>query len=164
MWSCGLGWGMLCKKGEYGLARGDRCSLSLTLATFPALRHRCGWWDTQRALSLIHYQFNLWLTFTSGTWSVMITLLALCAFSTASRLAAPPPQSLSSSYTPSFRRTISFFSRDKVPGEFSPFPIGHCPSSCHSVPDSKIISKLNLPRGTWVVASASCSNNSLWLV
>lgn len=73
----------------------------------------------------------------------------------------PPPQSLSSSYTPSFRRTISFFSRDTVPGEFSPFPIGHCPSSCHSVPDSKIISKLNLPRGTWVVASASCSNNSL---
>lgn len=164
MWSCGLGWGMLCKKGEHGLARGDRCSLSLTLATFPALRHRCGWWDTQRALSLIHYQFNLWLTFTSGTWSVMITLLALRAFSAASRTGCSSPRA---SVLPTHLRFEGPFPSSlgiKCLGEFSPFPIGHCPSSCHSVPDSKIISKLNLPWGTWVVASASCSNNSLWLV
>lgn len=74
---------------------------------------------------------------------------------------SPPHQSLNSSHTPSFRSTVSFFFRDNVPAELSPFPIGHCPCSCHSVPDSKIISKLNLPRGSWVIASASCSNNSL---
>lgn len=92
-----------------------------------------------------------------------LSLVSIFAFSAVSRTGCSSPhQSLSSSHTPSFRRsTVSFFFRDNVPAELSPFPIGHCPCSCHSVPDSKIISKLNLPRGSWVVASASCSNNSL---
>lgn len=41
---------------------------------------------------------------------------------------------------------------------------GHRPSSCHSVLDSKIISRMNLSWGTWVIVSPSCSNSSLWLV
>lgn len=44
-----------------GLVRAGRCLLSPTPSTFLAVRHRCGWWDTWKGISLIHYQFNLWL-------------------------------------------------------------------------------------------------------
>lgn len=139
----------LCRVGA------GRCFLSVAPSTFLVLRHRCGFSrDTWKAISLTHYQFTLWLPFTSGTWSLIIAHPCMHF----PQVVAMPAPHRGASVLPT--HLIS----DTVYAELlSPFPIGLCPLSCHSVPDSKIISRLNLPWGTWVIVSASCSNNSLWL-
>ena len=89
--------------------------------------------------------------FTSSTWSLLIADPCL-RFPQLMAMPAPLPES---SVLPT--HLIS----DPASAELSsPFLIGLCPLSRHPVPDSKITSRLNLPWGTWVIVSASCSNNS----